>query len=249
MRLMDLVGQSLVILGLVGAVGWAATVSPAAQSPAAPMAMVTATQPATQPAATQPAPQVGVARLTYGQTPESVCFSEDFLTHVDRQTQANVKRQLAIVALTDDTIKQYPFAILTGSGELKLTDKEKAAIKDYLTRGGFLLASASCSDGPWAAAFTKLMAELFPEDKLTPLGMDHAVFDQLYKIEALAGRQRTDKAELFGLTLNKRLAVIFSPLGINDTAHAGGTCCCCGGNELRDATLINANVLIYALTH
>ena len=46
-----------------------------------------------------------------------------------------------------------------------------------------------------------------------------------------------------------RLAALFSPTGLHDTGNAGGGCCCCGGNEFLDANRINANVLVYTLTH
>jgi len=45
------------------------------------------------------------------------------------------------------------------------------------------------------------------------------------------------------------LRIVFAPLGLNDTSNAGGGCCCCGGNEVRNAKLINANILVYALTN
>ncbi len=46
-----------------------------------------------------------------------------------------------------------------------------------------------------------------------------------------------------------RLAAVFSPFGLNDTGNAGGGCCCCGGNELKNAKQINANIVAYALIH
>jgi hypothetical protein len=55
--------------------------------------------------------------------------------------------------------------------------------------------------------------------------------------------------DLYGLELDGRIVLIWSPDGLNDTANAGPNCCCCGGNEVKAAKMINVNLLSYALTH
>ena len=46
--------------------------------------------------------------------------------------------------------------------------------------------------------------------------------------------------------LGKRLGVLYSQDGLNDTSNTQG-CCCCGGNEITNAEQINVNILIYSL--
>ncbi len=76
------------------------------------------------------------------------------------------------------------------------------------------------------------------------------MFHTLYDIQPLRSKAAVKEAvEIEGLEVDGRLAVVFSPYGLNDTANAGGNCCCCGGNEVRNAHLINADILAYALTH
>jgi len=199
---------------------------------------------------TRPAPGgVAVARFVYKGNASNVCFSGGFLATVDRKTDTSVERAFRHVDLTTEDVFQYPFAVFTGDRSFELDDAEKKQLRAYLTRGGFLLASASCSNHEWAENFRALMAELFPKSALKPLTTKHAVFHQLYDIDSIAAKHRAFDTNIYGLTLGDRLAVVFSPLGLNDTANAGDGCCCCGGNEIRDAELINANVLIYALTH
>jgi hypothetical protein len=198
-------------------------------------------------AATQPGTVV-VARLTYSTGNEAACFADGFLTDVDRQSTLHVQRHFAFVDLADGDLYRYPIAIMTGSKTLRLSDGEKRNLRAYLTRGGLLLASASCSDAAWADGFRALMTELFPDQKLTALPMTHPIFHRLYDIDRLVSRAGTGTPEIDGLELGGRLAVVFSPLGLNDTAHAGPGCCCCGGNELRNAAFVNANVLVYTLT-
>jgi hypothetical protein len=53
---------------------------------------------------------------------------------------------------------------------------------------------------------------------------------------------------LDGIMFARRLGVLYSQDGLNDTAHTHG-CCCCGGNEITNCAQINVNVLAYALTY
>jgi hypothetical protein len=50
------------------------------------------------------------------------------------------------------------------------------------------------------------------------------------------------------VSVNGRLAILYSPEGLNNARNAKG-CCCCGGNELRNSREINVNALIYALVY
>jgi hypothetical protein len=94
-----------------------------------------------------------------------------------------------------------------------------------------------------------MMQGLYPDVQLKPLSLKHPVFHTLYDLNQLNSSKAGRVPILYGLEINGRLAMVYSPIGINDTAHAGGECCCCGGEEILQAPLINANVLAYVLTH
>jgi hypothetical protein len=191
---------------------------------------------------------VVVARFLHSGGQEAACFAEGFLADVDRQSTVHVQRRLAPVQLAGGDIYRYPLAVMTGDKPLRLSAEEKQAFKSYLTRGGFVLASASCSETAWAGGFRTLLAELFPKQELTALPMSHPIFHRLYDIDRLVARKGTGQPVIYGLEIEGRLALVFSPLGLNDTANAGPGCCCCGGNEIRNAALVNANIMIYTLT-
>ena len=191
--------------------------------------------------------RVGLLRYAGGRT--AACFASGFLDAVARQTDIRVHRQFIPVDLDDDALFRHPFVIFSGEQAFDLSDDEAARLRDYVQRGGFILASAGCSNAAWADSFRALMARLFPDRPLTPLPADHPLMHTLYRIDQPVGRKPFDGHALWHLTLNDRLAVLYSPLGLNDSANAGGGCCCCGGNELRNAAAINANTLVYVLTH
>ena len=193
---------------------------------------------------------VRAGMLVYGEGKTGLCFSDRFLTDLARRTTINIKRKFEAVHLRDDAIYHYPFIVMSGSGSFALSPEEQANLKAYLTRGGFLLASAGCSSKPWAMSFQKIMDGLFPDQEFTPLTLDHPLFHTIYNIDRIPSRKKSvGVPAVLGLYLGDRLSVVYSPLGLNDTARAGGGCCCCGGNEIRHAAQINANALVYALTH
>ena len=193
--------------------------------------------------------QVRTGALTYANGQSSQCFAAGFLETVARHTRIEVQKEFTRVVLREGKLHEHPFIVMSGEGAFSLSDEEKQTLRNYLQRGGFLLASAGCSNEDWAKSFRAVLKELFPEEELTTLPMSHAVFSTIHQIDALPGRKANTAGKLEGLSLGGRLVVIFSAMGLNDTENAGGGCCCCGGNELRDAHRINANILAYVLTH
>lgn len=189
-----------------------------------------------------------VARLMHQKEKSSKCFNHAFLSEVDRRSTVKVHRQLKETNIDSDHMYQYPMLIMNGEKSFQLNDEQKARLKAYLERGGFLLASADCSDPKWNASFQALMKELFPKESLKTLENDHPIFNTLFKIERVITVKPTPNA-IQGLTLNNRLAVVYSPIGVNDAANMGADCCCCGANEIRNARQVNANILVYAASH
>ncbi len=192
--------------------------------------------------------EVRVGKLSFGGGKTTICFAEGFLAQVEQQTRIKVERRFATVDLASEDVFQFPLLILSSEGAFTLSKQEKDNLKSYLGRGGFVLASAGCSNAAFATSFESLMKELFPKEAMDRLDMKHPVFHTIHDIDALIDKKATPNAALHGLERGGRLVVIYSPLGLNDTAHAGSGCCCCGGNELRNAHLVNANILAYALT-
>jgi hypothetical protein len=137
--------------------------------------------------------------------------------------------------------------IMTGEGAFTLPDAERKNLRQFVERGGFLLASAGCSSEEWDRSFRREMSLVFPDHPLKPLEMSHPVFHTVHDIEKLEAKHGTPKP-LEGVTVGGRLGVIYSQDGLNDTAHTQG-CCCCGGNEIYGAAKVNVNILAYALAY
>jgi hypothetical protein len=188
---------------------------------------------------------VECANLIYAGTKSSVCFSEVFLSTVASETSINTSRKFKPVKLAEKEIFHFPFAVITGEGAFTLTDDERKDLKQYLEKGGFLLASAGCSSKEWGDSFAHEIESLFPNQKLAEVPMDHPIFRTVFEVQQL-DMSHGGVAKLYGLTLNGKIVLIYSPDGLNDTGTMHG-CCCCGGNEIKNSQKVNANILAYAL--
>jgi hypothetical protein len=189
------------------------------------------------------------ANLIYGGSHTSRCFSDEFLSLVQKETTIATERRFTSVKLDSEELFQYPFVIITGESGFRFTTKERENLKKYLENGGFLLASAGCSNREWDQAFRREMKDIFGDERpLKKLARDHPVFRTVFEIKALKLKHEAEEAALEGLEADGKMVMIYSPHGLNDTAHTEG-CCCCGGNEIVNSLDVNVNILVYALMH
>ena len=189
---------------------------------------------------------VQVANLVYAGTKSSRCFSDHFLIKAERESTISTSRRFHAVKLDNEEVYAFPLLIMTGEGDFRLSDSERECLREFIQRGGFLLASAGCSSVEWDRAFRREIRVVFPENPLEPLAMEHPIFHMVYEIKQLQAAHGTPRP-LAGISVDGRLGVVYSQDGLNDTQHTQG-CCCCGGNELRNAVDISVNILAYALT-
>ena len=188
------------------------------------------------------------ANLIYGGHHTSRCFSDQFLSAVQQETSIATERRFKSVKLASEELFDYPFVIMTGESDFYFSAKEREHVEQYLTSGGFLLASAGCSNKNWDRAFRREMRTIFPDTPLARIEMDHPIFQTVTEIETLKLHHAGEDPRLEGIELDGKIVMIYSPHGLNDTAHTEG-CCCCGGNEIENALDVNVNIFVYALLH
>jgi len=188
------------------------------------------------------------ANLIYGGTHTSRCFSDEFLSAVQRDTAVATERRFKSVKLASNELFQYPFVVITGEEDFHFTSKERENLKKYLESGGFMLASAGCSSKKFDQAFRREISAVIGRDKLKKVPMDHAIFRTVHKIGGLKLNHGGEDPRLEGVEFGGKLVLIYSSHGLNDTAHTEG-CCCCGGNEISNSLEVNVNILIYAVLH
>lgn len=192
--------------------------------------------------------EVECATLIYARTRAAVCFSGRFLSKARQDTSIPVDPKLRSVKLADEQIFRYPFVVMSGERAFQLEEAERVNLRNYLLRGGFLLASAGCTNRAWDKSFRAEIKNVFPESVLERLSIDHPVFRTIYDIQAIRLRHGRGGDCLEGMKIGGRIALIYSEFGLNSTDTIRG-CCCCGGNEIQNAEEIKVNILAYALLH
>jgi len=191
---------------------------------------------------------VRCANLVYAGSKTSRCFSDKFLSTVERETNIIPAKRFVPVKLANKELFKYPFSVMTGEGPFRLFEAERINLKSYLTRGGFLLASAGCSSRDWDMSFRSEIRRIFPDLELQKIRMDHKLFSTVFDIVSLDLKKSKGSAVLEGLVIDDRIVLVYSSDGLNDTANVQG-CCCCGGNEIKNSQEVNVNVFTYSLTH
>ncbi len=202
-----------------------------------------------QPPTDLPGETVQCANLIYGSGKTSVCFSAEFLRQLSRESNIKADSELHAIRLEASELYEFPFAVMTGEGGFQLTSAQRDAMRSYLTSGGFIIASAGCSNPSWAQSFRREIAAVFPELSLSRLDPSHPIFHCLYEIPRLDLGKSSGQAHLEGLEIDGKIVLVFSSDGLNDSGKVSDDCCCCGGNEVKNARLVNCNLLAYTLTH
>lgn len=194
------------------------------------------------------ATKVRIAALTIGDHDSARCFNTAFIGEVDRRTNIDIAPELQPVKLGDEALFNHPIAVLAGDAAFEISDRQAEHLATYLNRGGFLLASANCTAPQFDESFRKAIAAVLPEAKLEAVPNDHKLMSTLFEIEKPRVGKEVDTDPLQAITINGRIAVLYSPFGLNDSYGQKAECCCCGATELLNARLINANAVVYATT-
>ncbi len=107
---------------------------------------------------------------------------------------------------------QTPLLIWTCPGPVApLSEQELAALRRFLTLGGFLLVDDPDAQpgGPFDQSVRAVLSKLFPRNAPKPLAWDNVLFKTFFLVEDPGGRVAASP-RLSGLVLDDRLAVVLS---------------------------------------
>jgi hypothetical protein len=112
----------------------------------------------------------------------SIRLSELTKTSVGRAPTGDPNHLL--MRLTDDTIYQCPFLMMTEVGSLYLSTDEAGRLRDYLLKGGFLWADDFWGSQAWAV-FEEEMSKVFPpsERKIVDLPLTHPLWRTQFEMK------------------------------------------------------------------
>jgi Domain of unknown function (DUF4159) len=93
-----------------------------------------------------------------------------------------------VIALDDPALEKYPVAYMTEAGFWTMTDKEAAAMRAYLQKGGFVIFDDFRDDafrggGGWEN-FAANMRRVLPEGRFVDLSPSHPIFHSFFEIDS-----------------------------------------------------------------
>jgi hypothetical protein len=160
------------------------------------------------------------------------------------------------VSLDDPQAGHFPLLFMTGHYDFELSKAEAAGLARFLRRGGMLLATAAAGLKPFDRAFRRELKKVLPEAELLKLPPTHPLFAGgwnaveriTYTPAALRDNPSLEYPEVYGLFLDGRLAVLYSPYdlmsGVNREPNPY-----CKGVAADDALRLTVNIITYALSH
>jgi len=114
---------------------------------------------------------------------------EHILQIMKEVTGINVEQlSYRVVELSSPEIFDYPFAYVSEPGEMELTDKEVANLREYIERGGFIMIDDFGGQGQGPSefeAFRDNLIRAFPERNVFVVGDNHELLNTFYKINSV----------------------------------------------------------------
>ena len=174
---------------------------------------------------------------------------------ISKRTSIETSPVVKAIGLADPDLFRYPFAVISSDAAVPApTDAEIAALRRYLSYGGFVLFddASGARGSAFEGSARELIARVVPGAALAKIPRDHVLYKSFYLLDGPAGRVSASP-DLEGLVLGGRLAVVYSA---NDLAGAYardslGTWeleVVPGGEQQRERAIrLGVNLAMYAL--
>ena len=154
-----------------------------------------------------------IARLHYGgggdwyANPSSL---PNLLERIARDTRLPVARREAVVTPLSPDLHDYPYLYMTGHGNVRFSEAEIVALREYLVTGGFLHADDNYG---MDESFRREVRRLFPAAELVAIPFDHPVYHIMYTFpDGLPKIHEHDglPAEGLGIFFEGRIVIFYS---------------------------------------
>ena len=203
------------------------------------------------PVSAQNSESIKLARIKYNgggdwyNNPSSLRNLADFAR---QHVPISINQEYDDVEVGNPDLFTYPFAFLTGHGNISLNQAEASNLRDYLQNGGFLYVD---DDYGLDKHFREVIQQVFPNEELIELPFNHPIYHQVFtftdglpKIHEHDGKP----PQGFGIFIEGRLALFYtyetnlSDGWANPDVHNDPA-------AIREQALqMGTNILIYALT-
>jgi len=199
----------------------------------------------------QPNDEYKIARIKYrggGDWYNDPSALENLISYARDHLPISINKEYDDIALGSPELQKYPFAFLTGHGNISINQAEAENLREYLDNGGFLYVD---DDYGLDKYFRKEIKKVFPNEDLIEVPFDHPIYHEMYdfqhgppKIHEHDGKP----AQGFGIFRNGRMVLYYtyqSNVGdgwVDPEVHKDP-------QSIRiKAFKMGVNMLIYALT-
>jgi hypothetical protein len=171
-------------------------------------------------------------------------------------TNINVSPEPKVVRLEDfDDLCKQPFVFMTSEGYFRLAPKEEKNLREFLERGGFILADDCVLWGRgdrFFRCYRDIVNRLFPDNPMRHIPLDHEIYHIYYDFPKgsphMQGIKVHDgKPGAWGL-FERGTGRIMTYLDPGDL-HCGWMCRYWGMGKNMQAIKMGINIIIYFLSH
>ena len=123
---------------------------------------------------------INIARLKYnggGDWYSSRTALKNLATYCNSHLSTNINSDEAIVEASSQDIFLYPYVVMTGHGNVILSNSDIENLRSYLMAGGFL---HICDNYGMDKNIRREIKRLFPEYELRDVPFSHAIYHQKY---------------------------------------------------------------------
>jgi len=169
-------------------------------------------------------------------------------------TNINVSPEPKVVRLADfDDMCRHPFVFMTSEGYFRLDPAEERNLREFLERGGFILADDCvlwAREDRFFQCYRDLVNKLFPGNPMREVPLDHEIFHIYYDMKEgcphMQGKRagRSNAWALFERGTG-RIMTFATPGDI----HCGWMCRYWGMDKNMEAIKMGINIIIYFLSH
>ena len=164
----------------------------------------------------------------------------------------------------DPNLFNYPLLYMHGRNNFALNSQEQGKLREYLQRGGVLIADSCCGAPQFDKSFRETIGNLFPDRKLQRIPATHELFsaDMAYDLKQVRRREQDQRASdpdaplgltvrtvepyIEGIEIDGKYVVLYSRYDISCGLERQASLAC-PGYVHEDAVRLAINMVMYAL--
>ncbi len=164
------------------------------------------------------------------------------------------------ITLSDDALRDVAVLWIHGRESFEWTPAQRESLRQFIARGGYVLANSICASDAFAESFHLEMQRVLPGSPLERMPPDHPAWTTAFggfnvsrvtirtpqRGEGQTTRKLSDPPRMEVATVDQFASVFFSPLDLSCALESQNSIQC-EGYSTDDTVKIVANVLLYSL--